>query len=61
MVYFENAFRWFFFYHNLKMRGLSCRKKKPHFMVQESFSKNCAVYEMVLKSVVEADSPQVTI
>jgi hypothetical protein len=26
MVYFENAFRWSFFHHNLKMRGPSCKK-----------------------------------
>jgi hypothetical protein len=25
MVYFENAFRWSFFHHNLKMHGPSCK------------------------------------
>jgi hypothetical protein len=25
MVYFGNVFRWFFFYHNLKMHGPSCK------------------------------------
>jgi hypothetical protein len=27
MVYFENALRWSFFYHNLKMHGPSCKKE----------------------------------
>jgi hypothetical protein len=25
MVYFENAFRWFFFYYNSKKQGQSCK------------------------------------
>jgi hypothetical protein len=25
MVYFENAFRWSYFHHNLKMHGPSCK------------------------------------
>jgi hypothetical protein len=28
MVYFENAFRWSFFHHNLKMHGPSCKSCK---------------------------------
>jgi hypothetical protein len=29
MVYFENAFCWSFFHHNLKMHGPSCKKAVP--------------------------------
>jgi hypothetical protein len=35
MVYFENAIRWSFFHHNLKMRGPSCKKK---YMVESVYS-----------------------
>jgi hypothetical protein len=32
MVYFENALCWFFFHHNLKMHGLSCKKEEIHYL-----------------------------
>jgi hypothetical protein len=35
MVYFENTFRWSFFYHNLKMHGPSCKIGITIFTVKD--------------------------
>ena len=48
----------------LTMRNVSdkrCRKKSEHiFYVQKLISENRAIYEIILKNMVETDRPQMT-
>jgi hypothetical protein len=34
MLYFENAFRWSFFHHNLKMNGSSRKKQRKKKLLE---------------------------
>jgi hypothetical protein len=49
MVYFENAFRWFFFHHNLKMHGPSCKIPTSVFPYTAMFQFQFATYGYNLK------------
>jgi hypothetical protein len=49
MVYFDNAFRWSYFHHNLKMHGPSCKISKKFCLRKRNETNNCAVGRKCVK------------
>jgi hypothetical protein len=43
MVYFENAFRWSFFHHNLKMHGPAEKKKLQFYVLTQEEITVCQI------------------